>query len=588
MPFRVFHLLTLDNWNRVRKFTVSQIVLFTLLSSSHTFATDSLRERVTGYGAGQDYGLDSGAIIKVTTLAASGPGSLKAAIDATGPRVVVFEVGGVIDLARATWSLSKSDITIAGQTAPSPGITLVRGALIIEAHNVLIQHIAVRVGDDGLTSPNGWEPDSISIGRNSYGVVLDHVSASWGIDEVVSVSSGPILPRPYDITISNCLIAEGLKESIHSKGEHSKGTLIGDGVKRVSLIRNFWAHNHERSPRISSGSQAEAINNLIYNPGFAAITIFAKDSGDGASDTAIIGNRLVTGMDSRPYLGILGASSSTGSDRSNVEVFSSDNLAYSSTGTVLPLVADRADDLLDADLFVFATSATHSSGFVAAPASQNDWLTVNVGSRPKDRDPVDQRIVQGYFSRTGRHVNSQSDIVQQSGSFDSEGYPAYPASYRSLTIPSNLFGDADDDGVNNLEEWLTEYTRAVEYSPVRSASYRAWIEADHPALLADRAHPSLDPDGDSSSNLLEFALRSDPESSSDQNGLNVTANSGAMTLSFERPLDVDLTYEVQTSSNLINWIENPSGSGVPDETGKVEISVTPSAEPKFFRVLVTE
>lgn len=89
-----------------------------------------------------------GRIIRVTTLAADGPGSLKAALEAKGPRIVVFEVGGVIDMARQTITIREPYLTIAGQTAPSPGITLIRSGIDIATHDVIMRHIRVRTGVD--------------------------------------------------------------------------------------------------------------------------------------------------------------------------------------------------------------------------------------------------------------------------------------------------------------------------------------------------------------------------------------------------------------------------------------------------------
>ena len=77
-----------------------------------------------------------GQILRVTTLAPDGPGSLKAAIETPGPRIVVFEVGGVIDMGRETIEIKHPYLTIAGQTAPGPGITLIRTGIDVKTHDV--------------------------------------------------------------------------------------------------------------------------------------------------------------------------------------------------------------------------------------------------------------------------------------------------------------------------------------------------------------------------------------------------------------------------------------------------------------------
>ena len=107
-------------------------------------------------------GGNGGRIIRVTTLAKDGPGSLKEAVEAKGPRTVVFEVGGAIDLGRETLTISEPYLTIAGQTAPSPGITIIRGGIDLKGHDTIISHIRVMTGADGQPHFSGWEADAFS------------------------------------------------------------------------------------------------------------------------------------------------------------------------------------------------------------------------------------------------------------------------------------------------------------------------------------------------------------------------------------------------------------------------------------------
>src|SRR6201994_3631685 len=101
-----------------------------------------------GWGA-QTPGGRGGRIIRVTNLDAAGPGSFRAAVEAHGPRIVVFEVGGVIDLGLTTLSITEPFLTIAGQTAPSPGITIIRGGIDVHGHDVIVRHIRIRTGVSG-------------------------------------------------------------------------------------------------------------------------------------------------------------------------------------------------------------------------------------------------------------------------------------------------------------------------------------------------------------------------------------------------------------------------------------------------------
>ena len=166
-----------------------------------------------------------GEIIRVTNLKAKGEGSLRHALKVQGPRIIVFEVGGVIDLAKNGIVIYEPRVTIAGQTAPSPGITIIRGGISIRTHDVIIKHLMVRPGDAGEPKKSGWETDGISTsGGEAYNILIDHCSVTWATDENLSVS-GSRLKGPdstsHRVTVSNCLVAEGLSHSTHRSGEHS-------------------------------------------------------------------------------------------------------------------------------------------------------------------------------------------------------------------------------------------------------------------------------------------------------------------------------------------------------------------------------
>ncbi len=136
-----------------------------------------------------------GQIIKVTNLNGDGPGSLRAAVEAKGPRIVVFEVGGVIDLGQREIKITEPYLTIAGQTAPSPGITLIRGGIDLGGHDVVIQHIRVRVGEAGAQKKSGWEEDAFSTIGDAHDIIVDHCSFYWATDENMSASGQPLRRR---------------------------------------------------------------------------------------------------------------------------------------------------------------------------------------------------------------------------------------------------------------------------------------------------------------------------------------------------------------------------------------------------------
>jgi len=206
-----------------------------------------------------------GSILKVTTLADGGPGSLRDALEQPEPRIVVFRIGGTIELKDPLF-INHPFITVAGQTAPGGGICLKNAGLNITTHDVLVQHLRIRPGIEGDVTPE--DNDAVAIlgwhGQvdGASHVVLDHISASWGEDETISVWYGA-----HDITISNCIISEALNKARHQKRTHSAGLLIGDGSYHVSVHHCLLAHNDFRNPLISSGGTHDIVNNVIYDWG---------------------------------------------------------------------------------------------------------------------------------------------------------------------------------------------------------------------------------------------------------------------------------------------------------------------------------
>lgn len=178
---------------------------------------------VYGYGldrAANPAGFGRGSrVIHVTTLEDNGDnakpvkGSLRAAVSASGPRVVVFDLSGVIEL-QSTLVVREGEITIAGQTAPSPGIALHGAPLNVQASNVLIQHLRVRPGDRWLPDPHTHNRDAIDVtgvgDKVTRNVVIDHCTFAWSLDEIASTWNSW-----EDVTFSRCLFAEPLYQSIH-------------------------------------------------------------------------------------------------------------------------------------------------------------------------------------------------------------------------------------------------------------------------------------------------------------------------------------------------------------------------------------
>ena len=211
-----------------------------------------------------------GQIIKVTNLNDSGPGSLRAAIEANGPRIIVFEVSGTIELL-SNLNIRNGDLTIAGQTAPGDGITLKNYPLIIRnTGNVIIRFIRSRLGDEKFVEANALTIRADSNGLSPENIIIDHCSFSWGTDQTLSVANSK------NITVQNSIISEGLNNSVHDKGNHGFGSLISGN--RISFFNVLWSSFVLRNPQIQRGnisgeSFVDLRNSVVYNWSNRAIEV---------------------------------------------------------------------------------------------------------------------------------------------------------------------------------------------------------------------------------------------------------------------------------------------------------------------------
>lgn len=383
-----------------------------------------------------------GVLITVTTLAAEGPGSLREALAAPGPRTIVFEVGGVIDI-RESLVITEPFATVAGQTAPEPGITIIGAGLVVTTHDVLIQHLRIRVGNR-LDGPDPGGRDGIGVvgtpdgQREVCNVVIDHCSVSWAIDEGASTWH----PGVRDVTFRQCIIAENLSRSIHPEREHSKGLLIGDHTRRIAVIGNLFAHNMRRSPLIKGDVSALLVNNFVYNPG-SDIIHFSDPEDGGGSLAAIIGNVLLPGPDTRlkPMIHMLFSSKRT------CRVYASDNLVAGARGWEFAVAQLKRGCAVDA-------APVAIEGLEPLPGGEvQDWVLTCAGARPAFRDETDRRIVESVLTETGSIIDSQEEVG---------GFPHPPPASHTLELPPDPNADSDHDGYTDLEEWLDALAAAVE------------------------------------------------------------------------------------------------------------------------------
>ena len=406
-------------------------------------------------GAGQlAAGGRGGAVFRVTSLADDGPGTLRAALEAQGPRTIVFDIGGTIRLA-SPLILRHGRITVAGQTAPGGGIAIRDQPLIIRADDVVIRHLRSRLGDESAV-----EADAISIERGRR-IILDHVSASWSVDETLSIGSRYDPPERgiYDVTVQWSIIAESLNRSTHAKGDHGYGTLARGGHgARITFHHNLWADHRARMPRPGNynppsvdpvGPLFEFRQNVFSNWG-GSTAGYNADTGS-ISTYAFTGNAYLPGPASQ---GRLAFEDSNPLARAWFEGNAMDGTVPADPWTLVRFDGGPGEKL--------TARPEWASVPEADPAATAEAVLSKAGAWP--RDPVDARIVAGVRSRAGRLVDSQNEVGgwPELGAGapwvdnDGDGMPDDWEISRGLNPedPADGTADPDGDGYTNLEDWL--------------------------------------------------------------------------------------------------------------------------------------
>ena len=232
-------------------------------------------------GGMYSFGGRGGRVFVVTNLNDSGPGSFREACEAGGPRIVVFNVAGIIQL-KDRIRIRAPYITISGATAPGDGVCIAGNTVELETHDVVIRHMRFRRGSTWVGDRND------SIGGNPIGnIMIDHVSASWGLDENMSMyrhmyqppDGGKELKLPtVNITIQNSIFSEALN-TYH----HAFGSTIGG--YNATFHHNLWANNTGRNPSVGMIFDFTFANNVLFNWRHRTI-----DGGDHRSFYTIVNN----------------------------------------------------------------------------------------------------------------------------------------------------------------------------------------------------------------------------------------------------------------------------------------------------------
>jgi hypothetical protein len=479
----------------------------------------------TEAGSGRHLGTPDSNICIVDTLADTGAGSYNAGrgayegdfryciITVESPKVVIFEVSGRISLLSTLyWSgnigqtadTHGSYVTIAGQTAPSPGITISRNKIQIGrgSHDILIQHIKFRLGGDDLashctTAECSEEYDGMTISSTDHAtendlvreVIIDHCSFSYSIDEGVSAGAD-------NMTIQNSIFSWPLYNSYHDKDQtHAKAlyittyadgfisgvpTAVGKGGNNQLIIDNIFAHFESR-PR-TSGAIMAYVNNLFYDYKWAIQT--EADQG-GKPDTwiSIIGNYIYDGAQASSRIHFN-------------EDDSDDNRYYVSDGDPDPanwmcsgLVTNPwSSGCINDDDILWPAHKLNAAPWLPSISIRDAvdveaFVLTNAGARPADRDTIDDYIITEITgtSPSASVAFAPVDLVDETNSDCTSADTPYwccsgngtgtcdtsPVGWddrtgeRALTIPSNPH-TVQASGYTALEEWLHGYSDAVE------------------------------------------------------------------------------------------------------------------------------
>lgn len=492
------------------------LLLISLLTSPTIEAQQLAFPTAEGYGRFVSGGR-GGKVIYVTNLNDSGAGSFRAALTASGPRTVVFNVSGTLTL-NSPISVKNGDLTIAGQTSPN-GITIRRHPVYISADNVIIRYLRFRLG--GEAGKSGYDALSIrGISHNVSGIMVDHCSISWARDECFSVVGTPYDANdpPYygvtNVTLQWSFVTEGLKG-------HAFGGFVKYQATKISVIKNLFANNTQRNPNIN-GATGSVTNNIVYNWAGRGLTV------DNTAKLNIIGNYAKVGPTVKKveqgYM-VIGGQGGTPSDN---QLYVKGN--YHSQRRTNP------ND--NNEWSVFDPDNSEAKHRKRSPHNYNEGIKVlsafdaydkvlEDGGASIFRDAVDKRIVNQVKSGTG-----QNDIASPASV---GGWPsiamgsAYPDQdkdgmddnwERAVGLDPNKAddrnGDRNGDGYTNLEEFL-------------NCVIPGDCESSAPVNTAPAISSMGDQEIDENTTLgpLNFTVG---DSETEANALTVTATSGNQSL----------------------------------------------------------
>jgi pectate lyase len=346
-----------------------------------------------GYGAGTVGGA-GGRQITVTNLADSGPGSLRAALEASGARIVTFDVAGTVAL-RSSIHVKDPYLTVAGETAPRPGITVRGGALLVRASDVILRDLRLRPGDqvDQPSDVDALTLNGVNVQVNN--ILIDHVTMLWGPD----IGGLAVLGDVRNVTVQNSIMGEGLYLSAHSEATAAQGghsmaanvTQLDPGLpapRRITFWHDLFTTSDTRMPRFQGAECVDVVNNVIYNWGI-------KPAHGNPRSLNLVNNWFRGGPLTQMQLFWLVQTSVVAPNTFDASVYTSGNVADGIRGGRESSASVYADTPRCGGLSVQAGDAS------AAYATVLD----QAGAIAPVRDEVDRRVIANVVNRTGQYFN---------------------------------------------------------------------------------------------------------------------------------------------------------------------------------------
>ena len=355
-----------------------------------------------------------GKVIVVTSLADEGPGTFREACETGGARIIVFNVSGVIRLSSPI-HLRAPYVTIAGQTSPGDGVCLTGASFLIDTHDVVIRHMRFRRGAQDVA----FRDDAI--GGNPVGnIMIDHCSASWGLDENMSIyrhvynrdETGHGLKLPtVNITIQNSVFSEAMDTYNHAFG----GTI---GGHNCMFARNLFASNISRNCSVGMNEGFNFVNNVTFNWWNRSV-----DGGDNTSLFNIINNYFkpgpITPLDKPISYRILKPES--GRDKSKAlsfgKAYVNGNIVYGNKKVTKDNWnggVQLADDVKEEEFLskIRVNEPFPMPHVTIMPAQKAyNFVMENVGANFPKRDAVDARIVKSVQTGKAIYVENAPEFV---------------------------------------------------------------------------------------------------------------------------------------------------------------------------------